>query len=198
MAETEAAGDGSGLRLAELIAALSLGTDLGLGQPMEHILRSCLIALRLGEDAGMAEAERPTLYYTGLIAWVGCHADSYELAKWFGDDIALKGELYGIDTVGLLPHQGSRTVGAAGLRQWRGLPRLPTAGAALRAGGGEGRRAARLPDLPWLAWARGRRAGRERPCRGGDAAVGVDRRGGDRLQLLTKQRPRRLDRHAQV
>jgi hypothetical protein len=27
------------VRLAELVATLSLGTDLGLGQPMEHILR---------------------------------------------------------------------------------------------------------------------------------------------------------------
>ena len=101
MAETEVAGGGSGLRLAELIAALSLGTDLGLGQPMEHLLRSCLIALRLGEDVGLDEAERSTLYYTGLIAWVGCHADSYELAKWFGDDIELKDALYRIDPVGL-------------------------------------------------------------------------------------------------
>jgi hypothetical protein len=27
------------LRLAELVAALSLGVDLGFGQPMEHVLR---------------------------------------------------------------------------------------------------------------------------------------------------------------
>src|SRR5436190_687569 len=33
------------LRLAELVAALSLGIDLGFGQPMEHVLRQCLIAL---------------------------------------------------------------------------------------------------------------------------------------------------------
>ena len=37
------------IRLAELVALLSLGTDLGLGQPMEHMIRACLIALRLGE-----------------------------------------------------------------------------------------------------------------------------------------------------
>ena len=30
---------GSGVRLTELLAALSLGTDLGLGHPMEHVLR---------------------------------------------------------------------------------------------------------------------------------------------------------------
>jgi len=29
------------VRLAELVAALSLGVDLGFGQPMEHVLREC-------------------------------------------------------------------------------------------------------------------------------------------------------------
>jgi hypothetical protein len=29
-----------GIRLAELVAAFSLATDLGLGQPVEHVLRS--------------------------------------------------------------------------------------------------------------------------------------------------------------
>jgi hypothetical protein len=37
------------VRLAELVATLLLGTDLGLGQPMEHVLRQCLIALRMSE-----------------------------------------------------------------------------------------------------------------------------------------------------
>ena len=36
----------SGVRLAELVGAYSLATDLGLGQPMEHVLRSWLIAAR--------------------------------------------------------------------------------------------------------------------------------------------------------
>ena len=40
------------MRLAELVAALSLGIDLGFGQPMEHVLRQCLIALRLAERLG--------------------------------------------------------------------------------------------------------------------------------------------------
>jgi HD-GYP domain-containing protein (c-di-GMP phosphodiesterase class II) len=78
------------VRLAELVALLSLGTDLGLGQPMEHMIRACLIALRLGERLGVAESERGVVYYSGLLAWVGCHTDAYEQAKWFGDDATLK------------------------------------------------------------------------------------------------------------
>ena len=48
----------SEVRLAELVAALSLGIDLGFGQPMEHVLRQCLIALRLAERIGLDEEAR--------------------------------------------------------------------------------------------------------------------------------------------
>jgi HD-GYP domain-containing protein (c-di-GMP phosphodiesterase class II) len=86
--------DHSGVRLAELVAALSLGVDLGFGQPMEHVLRQCLIALRLAERAGLGEQDRAAVYYTALLINVGCHADAHEQAKWFGDDIALKAGKY--------------------------------------------------------------------------------------------------------
>jgi len=82
-------------RLAELVAALSLGVDLGFGQPMEHVLRQCLIALRLGDRAGLAEQDRMAVYYTALLVNVGCHSDAHEQAKWFGDDIAFKSGKYG-------------------------------------------------------------------------------------------------------
>jgi HD-GYP domain-containing protein (c-di-GMP phosphodiesterase class II) len=83
------------VRLAELVAALSLGVDLGFGQPMEHVLRQCLIALRLAERVGLDEEARAVVYYTALLVNVGCHSDAHEQAKWFGDDIALKSTKYG-------------------------------------------------------------------------------------------------------
>jgi HD-GYP domain-containing protein (c-di-GMP phosphodiesterase class II) len=82
------------VRLAELVAALSLGVDLGFGQPMEHVLRQCLIALRLAGCAGLAEPDRATVYYTALLVNIGCHSDAHEQAKWFGDDIKLKSGKY--------------------------------------------------------------------------------------------------------
>jgi HD-GYP domain-containing protein (c-di-GMP phosphodiesterase class II) len=82
------------VRLAELVAALSLGVDLGFGQPMEHVLRQCLIALRLADRLGLDEEGRAAVYYTALLISVGCHADAHEQAKWFGDDIALKAGKY--------------------------------------------------------------------------------------------------------
>jgi hypothetical protein len=86
--------DHAQLRLAELVAALSLGIDLGFGQPMEHVLRQCIIALRLAERVGLDESERLVVYYTALLVNVGCHSDAHEQAKWFGDDIALKSAKY--------------------------------------------------------------------------------------------------------
>ncbi|HEX3722866.1 MAG TPA: HD domain-containing phosphohydrolase [Nitrolancea sp.] len=82
------------IRLAELVATLSLGTDLGFGQPMEHVIRQTLIALRMSELLGLNESERAVVYYSGLLAWVGCHTDAYEQAKWFGDDIRLKADTF--------------------------------------------------------------------------------------------------------
>ena len=63
----EASERDSGLRLAELLAAFSLAMDLGLGQPMEHVLRSWLIASRLGEHVGLDREQRGSLYYLSLI-----------------------------------------------------------------------------------------------------------------------------------
>jgi HD-GYP domain-containing protein (c-di-GMP phosphodiesterase class II) len=85
------------VRLAELVAVLSLGTDLGLGQPMEHVLRQCLIALRLGERLGLDEEERGVVYYTALLAWVGCHVDAHEQSRWFGDELVMKAHVSLVD-----------------------------------------------------------------------------------------------------
>ena len=81
-------------RLAELVAALSLGIDLGFGQPMEHVLRQCLISLRLAERLDLDEKQRADVYYTSLLINVGCHSDAHEQAKWFGDDFAAKAIKY--------------------------------------------------------------------------------------------------------
>lgn len=91
----------SGLRLAELVAAFSLAMDLGLGQPMEHVLRSWRIAARLGDHVGLARDQRGALYYVATLAWVGCVADTPEVAAWFGDDIAYRSDSYQVELNGL-------------------------------------------------------------------------------------------------
>jgi HD-GYP domain-containing protein (c-di-GMP phosphodiesterase class II) len=97
----EASERDSGLRLTELVAAFSLSTDLGLGQPMEHVLRSWVIAARLGDHLGVEPEQRGALYYVATLAWVGCVADTPEVATWFGDDIAFRSDSYQVDLAGL-------------------------------------------------------------------------------------------------
>ncbi len=132
--------------LAELLAVLSLAADLGMGQPMEHVLRQCLIALRLADRLGVEPDEREVVYYTALIAWVGCHIDAYEQAKWFGDDTALKTDFRHADfatpasrPLFILRHLGAgRSVAE---RTWLGVTFL-----------GDGRKAAaEMLDNHWTA-----------------------------------------------
>lgn len=58
---------GKRVRLAELLAALSLGSDLGMGLPMEHVLRQCFISMRLADRIGLDATDRGVVYYTALL-----------------------------------------------------------------------------------------------------------------------------------
>ena len=80
--------DPPGLRLAELVAALSLATDLGTGVPTEHALRSSILAVRLGEVLGTSESERRQCYYLALLRWICCTSTAHLDAYVFGDEIA--------------------------------------------------------------------------------------------------------------
>jgi HD-GYP domain-containing protein (c-di-GMP phosphodiesterase class II)/DNA-binding CsgD family transcriptional regulator len=91
----------SGVTLAELLAAFSLATDLGLGQPMEHLLRSWQIASRLGRHVGLPEDRQPMLFHVAMLSWVGCVADAPEVTASFGDDIAFRSDSYWADVRGL-------------------------------------------------------------------------------------------------
>lgn len=48
--------------LAELVATLSLVADLGMGRPMERVLRQTVIAMRLGAAAGMGQLTQTSAY----------------------------------------------------------------------------------------------------------------------------------------
>src|SRR3954447_21600452 len=80
----------SGVQLTELLTAMSLATDLGLGQPPEHMLRATRISLRLGERLGLDSAELATLYDVSILTYVGCPVFGNEAASIFGDCPARK------------------------------------------------------------------------------------------------------------
>ncbi len=88
-------------RRVDVLGGLSVAIDLGLGQPAEHMLRSATIACRLSDRLGLGPERRGTVYYATLVMWIGCHADSQEYARWFGDDIAVRRDAYLVDWSGL-------------------------------------------------------------------------------------------------
>ncbi|GAC1695548.1 MAG: 3'3'-cGAMP-specific phosphodiesterase [Ktedonobacteraceae bacterium] len=96
----------STLRLAELMAALSLATDLGMGQPMEYALCVCILSVRLGEALGLSESELREVYYLALLRHIGCNVETYRMADLFGDELALRTDFATIDS-----GQASQVVG---------------------------------------------------------------------------------------
>jgi len=122
----------SDITLADLLAAFSLATDLGLGQPMTHLLRSWQISVRLAERMEVEATELPSLFYVAMLAWVGCVADAPEVAANFGDDIVFRADSYDVDLGGaaglafFLSHAGAG--GSPGQR-------LRSVGALLATGG---------------------------------------------------------------
>jgi HD-GYP domain-containing protein (c-di-GMP phosphodiesterase class II) len=85
------------IRLAEVIAALSLATDLGAGVPLEHALRSCLLAVDLAAELGVSGDELGDVYYVALLAYAGCSADMQTIATVLGDEIAMGKYIAAID-----------------------------------------------------------------------------------------------------
>jgi HD-GYP domain-containing protein (c-di-GMP phosphodiesterase class II) len=75
-----------GIRLAELVAAISLATDLGTGQPMEHALRTCQLSMRVAGELGLTATTRADVYYVALLRFLGCTADAPEMAYYAGGD----------------------------------------------------------------------------------------------------------------
>jgi HD domain len=78
--------DGDGVRLAELVAAISLATDIGTGQPMEHALRTCRLSMAVAAELGMGAGTATDIYHVALLRFLGCTADAPETAQLAGGD----------------------------------------------------------------------------------------------------------------
>ena len=68
--------DAPSIRMAEVTIALSLATDLGTGQPMDHALRTCALSLAAAEALGLDDAGALVRVLRGAAAipglYVGC------------------------------------------------------------------------------------------------------------------------------
>ena len=85
------------VRAAEVIGALCLATDLGMGFPFEHGLQSTLAAARLADRLGVDSATASQVYYACLLSHAGCTTDAHVTAEVFGDSLTthLNPVLYG-------------------------------------------------------------------------------------------------------
>jgi HD-GYP domain-containing protein (c-di-GMP phosphodiesterase class II) len=75
------------VRAAEVIGALCLATDLGMGFPFEHGLHSSLVASRLADRLGVDPATASETYYACLLFHSGCTTDAHVTAEIFGDSL---------------------------------------------------------------------------------------------------------------
>lgn len=87
----------TGVRLAEVIGALSVATDLAMGRPIATALRSCAISVQLGATLGFDDAQLARIYYQALLRYVGCNAETESFAALFGDELALRADFAVID-----------------------------------------------------------------------------------------------------
>jgi HD-GYP domain-containing protein (c-di-GMP phosphodiesterase class II) len=75
------------VRAAEVIGALCLATDLGMGFPFEHGLQSTLIASRIADQLGIDRATASQTYYACLLSHCGCTTDAHVTAEVFGGSL---------------------------------------------------------------------------------------------------------------
>lgn len=106
------------LRLAELVAGLCTVSDLAKGLVDGQGLRSCVFAMRLADHVGLGAAERETLFWVGLLRFVGCTATASQMAAALGDEIAVSAAFAEADT-GNTRDMLRRTVDLVGSRPLR-------------------------------------------------------------------------------
>jgi HD-GYP domain-containing protein (c-di-GMP phosphodiesterase class II) len=75
-----------GVSLSELLAAISLATDLVTGQPMEHALETCRLSMSVAGELGLPAHVAADVYYVALLRFLGCTADAPETADYAGGD----------------------------------------------------------------------------------------------------------------
>ena len=89
--------DVSSIRATEVLAALSLTTDLATGAPLETGLACCLLATQFARGLGFDDADTQVVFHTALLSALGCTAHASENAEYFVDDIAFQSSLRKLD-----------------------------------------------------------------------------------------------------
>jgi HD-GYP domain-containing protein (c-di-GMP phosphodiesterase class II) len=115
------------IRIAGVVAALSVTSDLARGHPTGEAMRACLLATELGRRAGLDEPRHCDVYYTALMRYAGCAATSHEMAAALGgDDVTVRSRGDLID--GARPTEALRLLAGLGhgAERLRILGRMPS------------------------------------------------------------------------
>jgi HD-GYP domain-containing protein (c-di-GMP phosphodiesterase class II) len=75
------------LRLADLLAGLSMVADMGYSLPAGHAMLSCLIGVGLARRLGLDDKETADTFYTSMLVHIGCLGFSHEMSAAFGDEL---------------------------------------------------------------------------------------------------------------
>jgi HD-GYP domain-containing protein (c-di-GMP phosphodiesterase class II) len=79
------------VRRSELIAAISLAADLGMGAPLEAGLGTCAVAVRLAEQLDLPPDVVSRVRLLAMLQHIGCTATSHEAAAIVGDELVMRG-----------------------------------------------------------------------------------------------------------
>jgi len=91
------AGTSLDMRWSELVAAISLATDVGMAQPLESGLGTCLVATGLAERVGLDAADRQRVYHLALLQHIGCTAATSTVAAVMGDEMLMRAHAATLD-----------------------------------------------------------------------------------------------------
>ncbi len=81
----------SGLKLSQLMSALSHALDITEGQPEGHCVRCCWIGVHIGRAIGLSEQQLWELYYTLLLKDLGCSSNAARICElYLADDLQFK------------------------------------------------------------------------------------------------------------
>lgn len=103
-----------GLKLSELIGALSHALDITEGQPEGHCVRCCWIGMHVGRAMGLSDEALWELYYTLLLKDLGCSSNAARICElYLTDDLSFKHGFKSVD--GSLPKVLKFVIGHTGL-----------------------------------------------------------------------------------
>src|SRR5688572_30227472 len=82
---------------SEMLGALGLAIDLGMGQPLGQGLGTCLVAVRFGAHLGLDRQDLVRVYDLALLRHIGCSAYARQALMLIGDEVEFRSHVAPVD-----------------------------------------------------------------------------------------------------